>query len=59
MVGSPHSQPAPPPSGGTCVHAVTRQVVAESASAFLGLMLGRRDQEGSEEVFVVLVAVDH
>ena len=54
MVGSLHS--APPPSGNSvCV--VTRPVAAESASAFLGLMLGCRDQEGSEEVVVVVVVV--
>ena len=34
MVGSPHLQPAPSPSSDTCVHAVTRPTVAESASAF-------------------------
>ena len=59
MVGTLHS--APSPSSGNSVCVVTRPVVAESASAFLGLMLGCRDQEGSEEVVVfvvVLAAVD-
>ena len=39
-VGTLHLQPAPSPSSGTCVHAVTRQVVAESASAFLAVIVG-------------------
>ena len=55
MVGTPPLQPLPSPSADTCVHAITGQVVAESASAFLGLMLGCWDQEGSEEVVVVVV----
>ena len=52
MVGSPPLQPAPSPSADTCVHAVTRPAVAESASAFLGLMFGPQVQGGLEETVV-------
>ena len=50
MVGTPHLQPVPSPSSGTCVHAVTRTAVAESASASLDL-----GQGGLEEVVVASV----
>ena len=58
MVDYPHSVPSPSSGNSVCV--VTKPVVAESTSAFLGLMLGCRDQEGPEEVVVVVVlaAVD-
>ena len=39
MVGTPLSQPSPSPSTDTCVQAVTGQVVAESVSAFLALII--------------------
>ena len=56
MVGSPgHSQPVPFPSSGTCVRAVTRPVAAESAFAFLGLVLDHWNQGGSEETVVAAV----
>ena len=55
MVDSPSLQPVPSLSADTCVHAVTRSAVAESASAFLDLMFGPRDQGDSEEVVVVAV----
>ena len=55
MVGSPPLQPAPYPSADTCVRVVTRPGVAESVSSSLDLMLGRRDQGGSEETVVAAV----
>ena len=61
MVGSLHL--VPPPSAGNSVHVATRPVFAESAFAFLVLIVGSRGQEGSEiavadavVVLVVLVA---
>ena len=55
MVGTPCLQPVPSLSAGTCVHAVTRSAVAESASAFLDLMFGPWGQEGPEETVVAAV----
>ena len=57
MVGTPCLQPAPSLSAGTFVHAVSRQVVAESASAFLDLIFDPRGRGGSEGA--VVAAVDH
>ena len=70
MVGTPHLQPAPTPSAGTCVRAITRPVVAESVFASLDLILDSQSQGGLEEavvvvataavvVVVVVVVVDH
>ena len=53
MVGIPLSQPAPSPSSGTCVRVVSRQVVAESAFAFLAGPLSQAGLEGA-----VVAAVD-
>ena len=55
MVGTPPLQPAPSLSTDTCVHAVTRPAVSESAPAFLGLMFGPRGQGGSEKTVVAAV----
>ena len=49
MVGTPPLQPAPSLSADTCMRVVTRQVVAESASA---LLFG---QGGLEETVVAAV----
>ena len=57
MVGTLRLQHVPSPSSGTFVHAVTRQVVAESVSASLDLIFDPRGQEGSEGA--VGAAVDH
>ena len=46
MVGTPHSQLASCPSADTCVRAVTRPAVAESAFVSLDLMFGSRGQGG-------------
>ena len=55
MVGTPCLEPLPPPSAGTFVHAVTRQVVAGSASAFLDLIFDPWGQGGLEEVVDAVV----
>ena len=47
----------PPPSAGTFVHAVTGQVVSESVSAFLALIIGPWSQEVAVVVVVVVVVV--
>ena len=47
----------PPPSAGTFVHAVTGQVVSESVSAFLALIIGPWSQEVVVAVVVVVVVV--
>ena len=57
MVGTPPLQPLPSPSADTCVHAITGQVVAESASAFLDLIFDPQVRGGSEGA--VVAAVDH
>ena len=47
----------PPPSAGTFVHVVAGQVVAESVSAFLALIIGPWSQEVVVVVVVVVVCV--
>ena len=54
-VGSPLLQPAPSPSADTCVRAVTRPAVAESAFASLDLTFGPRGQGGLEGTVVEMV----
>ena len=53
-VDTPHLQPAPSPSSGTCVHVVTRPAAAESVFASLDLMLDPRGQ-GLEGTVVEMV----
>ena len=55
MVGTPLLQPAPSPSADTCVHAVTRPAVAESAFVSLDLTFGPRGQGGLEGTVVEMV----
>ena len=55
MVGTPHLQPVPSLSTDTCVHAVTRPAAAESASAFLALIIGPLNRGGLEETVVAAV----
>ena len=47
----------PAPSAGTFVHAVTGQVVSESVSAFLALIIGSWSQEVVVVVIIVVVVV--
>ena len=54
MVGTPHLQPAPTPSAGTCARAVTRPVAAGSVFASLDLILDSQSQGGLEEAVVVV-----
>ena len=55
MVGTPLLQPVPSLSADTCVHAVTRRAVAESASASPDLTFDPRDQGGLEQAVVAAV----
>ena len=55
MVDTHHSVPSP--SSGNSVHAITGQVVAESAFAFLVLIVGPRGQEGLEVAVAIVVVV--
>ena len=55
MVGTPLSQSAPSSSADTCVHAVTRPAVAESAFASLNLTFGPWGQGGLERTVVEMV----